>query len=90
MKIAQAAPQGRACFISLFQHQNMVYGYAPVSAEGQNYGAQKAQLEAAGYERVFAETASGARSDRKQLARVLHQLTPGDVLMVTRLDRLAQ
>lgn len=68
----------------------MIYGYARVSTEGQSYEAQKAQLEAAGCKKVFAETASGAKSDRKQLARVLDQLTPGDVLMVTRLDRLAR
>ncbi len=39
---------------------------------------------------VFAETASGAKTDRKQLAKVLSTLTAGDVLMVTRLDRLAR
>src|SRR5205807_2551035 len=41
-------------------------------------------------EKVFRETASGARSDRAQLRRVLAELGKGDVLMVTRLDRLAR
>ena len=68
----------------------MIYGYARVSTEGQSYEAQAAQLKAAGCEKVFAETASGAKTDRRQLAKVLDQLTPGDVLMVTRLDRLAR
>jgi DNA invertase Pin-like site-specific DNA recombinase len=47
------------------------------------------QLRAAGCEKVFHETASGARSDRAQLHRALH-IGKGDVLMVTRLDRLAR
>jgi DNA invertase Pin-like site-specific DNA recombinase len=51
---------------------------------------QVKQLRAAGAEKVFKETASGARTDRAQLRRVLAQLDKGDVLMVTRLDRLAR
>jgi DNA invertase Pin-like site-specific DNA recombinase len=39
---------------------------------------------------VFREVASGAKTDRAQLRRVLGQLVAGDVLMVTRLDRLAR
>jgi len=39
---------------------------------------------------VFRETASGARPDRAQLRRALNQFTAGDVLMVTRVDRLAR
>jgi DNA invertase Pin-like site-specific DNA recombinase len=48
------------------------------------------QLREAGAEKVFRETASGARSDRAGLARALAALDKGDVLMVTRLDRLAR
>jgi DNA invertase Pin-like site-specific DNA recombinase len=47
-------------------------------------------LRAAGAEKVFRETASGARADHAQLRRVLDQLDKGDVLTVTRLDRLAR
>jgi hypothetical protein len=47
-------------------------------------------LRGAGAEKIFRETASGARADRVQLRRVLSQLDKGDVLMVTRLDRLAR
>jgi hypothetical protein len=43
---------------------------------------------AARAEKVWRETASGAKTDRAQLRRVLDQLDAGDVLMVTRLDRL--
>lgn len=50
----------------------MIYGYARVSTEGQSYEAQKAQLEASGCEKIFAETASGAKTDRRQLAKVLN------------------
>lgn len=65
-------------------------GYARVSTEGQTLDAQVAQLRAAGCERVFREKASGARSDRAQLARLIAALGEGDVVTVTRLDRLAR
>ncbi len=67
-----------------------VYGYARVSTDGQSLASQDAQLHAAGCAKVFAETASGAKTDRAALAKVLGRLGPGDVLMVTRLDRLAR
>jgi Resolvase, N terminal domain len=50
----------------------------------------KCQLTKAGCKKVFREVASGAKTDRSQLRRVLDQLEAGDVLMVTRLDRLAR
>ena len=68
----------------------MIYGYARVSTDGQRVDAQVKQLKASGAETVFRETASGARADRAQLRRALAQLAKGDVLMVTRLDRLAR
>lgn len=68
----------------------MIYGYARVSTDGQTVGAQVEALTAAGAVKVFRETASGAQTDRTQLRRVLAQLEAGDVLMVTRLDRLAR
>ncbi len=52
--------------------------------------AQVAALKAVGAGTVFREVASGARSDRAQLRRALAALDAGDVLMVTRLDRLAR
>jgi DNA invertase Pin-like site-specific DNA recombinase len=66
----------------------MIVGYARVSTEGQTLEAQQAAL--AGAERVFAEKVSGAVTDRKALARAIAALGPGDVLLVTRLDRLAR
>jgi DNA invertase Pin-like site-specific DNA recombinase len=68
----------------------MNYGYARVSTDGQSVDAQARQLRAAGCKTVFREVASGAKTDRAQLRRLLAQLEAGDVLMVTRLDRLAR
>jgi DNA invertase Pin-like site-specific DNA recombinase len=68
----------------------MRYGYARVSTDGQSVDAQLRQLTKAGCKKVFREVASGAKTDRRQLRRLLDQLASGDVLMVTRLDRLAR
>jgi DNA invertase Pin-like site-specific DNA recombinase len=68
----------------------MIIGYARVSTDGQSVEAQHASLTAAGVQKVFAEKVSGAQTDRKQLARAITALNAGDVLMVTRLDRLAR
>jgi DNA invertase Pin-like site-specific DNA recombinase len=68
----------------------MKYGYARVSTDGQSVDAQVRQLTKAGCTKTFRETASGAKTDRSQLLRALAQLDAGDVLMVTRLDRLAR
>jgi DNA invertase Pin-like site-specific DNA recombinase len=68
----------------------MKYGYARVSTDGQSVDAQVRQLKAAGCKAVFREVASGAESDRSQLRRLLNQLAAGDVVTVTRLDRLAR
>lgn len=67
-----------------------VYGYARVSTDGQALEAQVAELQAAGAVRLFQEKISGARRDRAQLDRLLATLNPGDVVLVTRLDRLAR
>jgi DNA invertase Pin-like site-specific DNA recombinase len=72
------------------QNVTMIYGYARVSTDGQSVAAQVAELTVAGAEKVFREVASGAKTDRRQLARALEALDAGDVLTVTRLDRLAR
>ncbi len=66
------------------------YGYARVSTDGQSLSSQDAELHAAGCVKVYAEKISGARSIRQELAKVLKRLDTGDVLIVTRLDRLAR
>src|SRR6266478_3643515 len=68
----------------------MIYGNARVSTGGQSEAAQVRRLRAAGAGKVFREVASGAKTDRPQLRRFLAGIGPRDVLMVTRLDRLAR
>jgi hypothetical protein len=71
----------------------MKYGYARVSPGGKSESveAQARQLTKAGCKKVFRDMhVSGAKTDRAQLRRLLDQLDAGDVLMVTRLDRLAR
>jgi DNA invertase Pin-like site-specific DNA recombinase len=67
-----------------------VYGYARVSSDGQTLDGQTASLKAAGAEAVFAEKMTGVKTDRAALARCMASLGPGDVLLVTKLDRLAR
>src|SRR5215813_3327779 len=66
------------------------YGYARVSTNGQDLAAQEAELLAAGCAKVFKEKVSGAKTDRAELAKLLGRIEGGDVLVVTRLDRLAR
>ena len=68
----------------------MLTGYARVSTDDQDLTLQRAALKEAGCKRVFEEKASGAKRDRPELARMLEQLRDGDVVVVTRLDRLAR
>ena len=66
-------------------------GYARVSSAGQCLELQEQQLREAGCERIFAEKRSGTTTDgREELASVLSWVRDGDVLIVTRLDRLAR
>lgn len=68
----------------------MIFGYARVSTDAQCLDGQIAQLEAAGCGKVFRETASGAKSDRRELAKLIASVAAGDMVVVTRLDRLAR
>lgn len=67
-----------------------LYGYARVSTRDQDLAAQEEELRAAGCDRVFQEKVSGAKSVRPELAKAIGWLRKGDVLVVTRLDRLAR
>jgi len=75
---------------NLVQNKAMIYGYARVSTDGQSVAAQVAALRKHGAGMVFRETESGAKTDRAQLRCLLDRLDASDVLMVTRLDRLAR
>src|SRR5512144_968273 len=68
----------------------MLVGYARVSTADQTLGLQKDALAQAGCERLFADTASGARADRPGLVEAVEFLRPGDSLVVWRLERLGR
>jgi DNA invertase Pin-like site-specific DNA recombinase len=68
----------------------LLLGYARVSTEDQDLTNQRAELHAAGCTRIFSEKITGTRRDRPELARMLDHIRAGDVVTVTRLDRLAR
>jgi DNA invertase Pin-like site-specific DNA recombinase len=68
----------------------IIYGYARVSTIGQALSAQAAALHEAGAAKVFKEKISGAANHRAQLHRLLNTIDAGDLVIVTRLDRLAR
>jgi DNA invertase Pin-like site-specific DNA recombinase len=76
--------------IHKWAHSVAFIGYARVSTRDQDLTIQQDQLRAAGCTKVYAEKVSGTRSDRPQLARLLKAVDYGDVIIVTRLDRLAR
>ncbi len=65
-------------------------GYGRVSRLDQNSDAQRDQLGAAGCDEVFIDKASGKLASRPQLDAAMRHLHSGDVLVVTRLDRLGR
>ena len=67
-----------------------IVGYGRVSTRDQDLTLQHQALRAAGCTKIYSEKMSGARGDRPQLARMLKALEPSDVVIVTRLDRLAR
>ena len=68
----------------------MLVGYARVSTDDQDHALQLDALRAAGCERIITETASGSRTDRIELARLIENARTGDTLVVWRLDRLGR
>jgi DNA invertase Pin-like site-specific DNA recombinase len=68
----------------------MLVGYARVSTDDQDHALQLDALRAAGCERIITETASGSRTDRIELARLIESARTGDTLVVWRLDRLGR
>ena len=68
----------------------MILGYARISTDGQKLDAQLDVLNGAGAGRVFADRISGAKRQRPELDKMLGQLREGDVVMVTKYNRLAR
>jgi len=67
-----------------------IYGYARVSTVEQDLSAQLEMLKKAGAKTVYREKVSGVRADRPQLAKLMRSLGKGDVVLVTKLDRLGR
>jgi DNA invertase Pin-like site-specific DNA recombinase len=72
--------------------EKRLIGYARVSTYGQTLDSPLEQLRAAGCgsRNIYREKVTGARADRRELLRMLRRLAPGDVVTVTRIDRLAR
>ena len=71
--------------------KNRLYGYARVSTTDQDLSIQHAALEAAGCLTVFSEKISGTTTNgREQLRMLLNVVQEGDVVVITRIDRLAR
>ena len=67
-----------------------IVGYARVSTQGQSLTGQIETLKAAEAETIYQEKVSGVRADRPQLAKLMAKLMPGDIVVVTKLDRLGR
>ena len=70
--------------------RDMLIGYARVSTDDQELRLQRAALKESNCRRIFEEKVSGAKRDRPELTRLLDQIRTDDVVVVTRLDRLAR
>ena len=70
--------------------ENRRLGYARVSTYGQTLDAQLEQLRVERCGRIYREKVTGAHNDRRELLKMLKHLAPGDVVTVTRIDRLAR
>jgi len=68
----------------------MKIGYCRVSTEDQNPDLQLTALKRAGCKRIFTDKATGAHTKRPDLNKCLAALSPGDVLIVWKLDRLGR
>jgi DNA invertase Pin-like site-specific DNA recombinase len=68
----------------------MLIGYARVSTHGQTLNLQQDALEKAGCNKIFTDTASGVKTERRGLDEALAYVRAGDTLVVWQLDRLGR
>lgn len=68
----------------------MKFGYARVSTREQTLNMQVDALRQEGCEKIFSEIASGAKSDRPELAKMLEHVRKDDVIVIWKLDRLGR
>jgi DNA invertase Pin-like site-specific DNA recombinase len=68
----------------------MIYGYARVSTDAQDLTPHIAQLKAAGCETIVREKITGTTAERPKLRKLISMLAPGDVVVITAVDRLSR
>ncbi|UMM07076.1 recombinase family protein (plasmid) [Vibrio campbellii] len=68
----------------------MKLGYARVSSDDQNLNIQLSQLELLGCQKIFQEKASGKSAEREALAKLIDFAREGDIVHVTKVDRIAR
>src|SRR5438034_9128439 len=68
------------CAFQKLEREMAIFGYARVSTRDQDLAGQIAELQAAGCGNIFKEKASGARTDRPELAKAIRRLEAGEVL----------
>lgn len=73
----------------------MIYGYARVSTnmqakDGNSLENQEKLLKEAGAEIIYKEHFTGTKKERPELSKLLKELKKGDILIVTKLDRVAR
>ena len=73
----------------------MIYGYARVSTRGQardgnSLEYQEQKLKEVGVSTIFVDTYTGTTTDRPELEKLMSEISSGDTLVVTKLDRIAR
>ncbi|MDT5029808.1 MAG: hypothetical protein QOE61_7068, partial [Micromonosporaceae bacterium] len=72
------------------RNRKVAYGHSKKSTEDQHLDLQRTRLKEGGCGKLFEEKISGAARQRPALERLLQELRADDILVVTRLDRLAR
>src|SRR4051794_8659523 len=72
------------------QNRRMIYGYARVSTAAQDLTTQRAQLVAAGCEKIVCEQMTGTHAERPKLRKLLTALQAGDMIITPAVDRISR